>query len=126
MNRWITPFPLSWILEYRLNWRAFSVRARVKETPLRHFVSGLGAAGNAHGVPRPALWSQTGQPYWREVRFWRRSASEHARASIGEIAKMTGLSRNTLKEHFRRLVEKGYQAGRGTIDALCADVASFN
>jgi hypothetical protein len=39
---------------------------------------------------------------------------------------VTGLSRNTLKEHFRQLVEKGYQAGRGTIDALCADVASFN
>jgi Fic family protein len=38
---------------------------------------------------------------------------EHGRGSIGEIAKLTGVSRNTLKEHFRQLVEKGYLAKQG-------------
>src|SRR5450759_4063290 len=35
-------------------------------------------------------------------------AREHGRVSIGEIIKLTGASRNTLKEHFRQLVEKGH------------------
>ena len=38
---------------------------------------------------------------------------EHGRVSIGEMAKLTGVSRNTLKEHFRQLVEKGYLSKRG-------------
>lgn len=40
-------------------------------------------------------------------------AREHGRVSIGEIAKLTGVSRNTLKEHFRQLVKKGYFAKQG-------------
>jgi Fic family protein len=33
--------------------------------------------------------------------------------SIGEIAKLAGVSRNTLKVHFRQLVEKGHLTKRG-------------
>ena len=40
-------------------------------------------------------------------------AREHGRVSIGEIAKLTGASRNTLKVHFRQLVEKGYLVKQG-------------
>lgn len=40
-------------------------------------------------------------------------AREHGRVSIGEMAKLTGVSRNTLKEHFRQLVEKGYLSKHG-------------
>ena len=39
------------------------------------------------------------------------------RATIGEIIKLTGASRNTLKQHFRTLVERGtlnqHGSGRG-------------
>ena len=35
-------------------------------------------------------------------------AREHGRVSIGDIAKLTGTSRNTLKEHFRQLQGKGH------------------
>jgi Fic family protein len=35
-------------------------------------------------------------------------AREHGRVSMGEIAKLTGTSRNTLKEHFRQLQGKGH------------------
>ena len=49
-------------------------------------------------------------------------AREHGRVSIGDMAKLTGISRNTLKVHFRRLVEKGhlvlYGSGRGAWYAL--------
>lgn len=42
----------------------------------------------------------------------------HGRASVGEMVKLTGKSRNTLKEHFKILVEKKYLklygAGRGS------------
>ncbi len=38
---------------------------------------------------------------------------EHGRVSIGEMVKLTGVSRNTLKEHFRQLVEKGYLSKQG-------------
>jgi Fic family protein len=42
---------------------------------------------------------------------------EHGRVSIGEMVKLTGVSRNTLKEHFRQLVERRHLtrggAGRG-------------
>lgn len=40
-------------------------------------------------------------------------AREHGRVSIGEIAKLTGVSRNTLKQHFRQLVEKSYLSKQG-------------
>ena len=44
-------------------------------------------------------------------------AREHGRLTIGEMALLTGASRNTLKQHFRRLAGKGhlvlYGSGRG-------------
>jgi Fic family protein len=40
-------------------------------------------------------------------------AREHGRVSIGEMVKVTGVSRNTLKEHFRQLVEKRYLSKQG-------------
>jgi Fic family protein len=42
-------------------------------------------------------------------------AREHGRVSIGEIVKLTGTSRNTLKEHLRNLQTKGHLVlhGRG-------------
>jgi hypothetical protein len=40
-------------------------------------------------------------------------AREHGRATIGEMAKRTGISRNTLKEHFKSLVENGHLAMHG-------------
>ncbi|MHC4181627.1 MAG: Fic family protein, partial [Planctomycetota bacterium] len=45
-------------------------------------------------------------------------ARAHGRVTIGEIAKATGVSRNTIKDHVRKLVSKGHLtrhgAGRGT------------
>ena len=40
-------------------------------------------------------------------------AREHGRVSIGEMVKLTGVSRNTLKGHFRQLVEKGHLSKQG-------------
>lgn len=42
-------------------------------------------------------------------------AREHGRVTIGEAIKLSGASRNTLKQHFRALVERGTldQQGRG-------------
>lgn len=44
-------------------------------------------------------------------------AREHGRVSIGDVIKLTGASRNTLKQHFRALVERGilnkHGSGRG-------------
>ncbi len=44
-------------------------------------------------------------------------AREHGRVTMGDVIKLTGASRNTLKEHFRTLVERGHLnrlgAGRG-------------
>jgi predicted HTH transcriptional regulator len=40
-------------------------------------------------------------------------AREHGRVGIGEMVKLTAVSRNTLKEHFRQLVEKGYLSKQG-------------
>jgi Fic family protein len=44
-------------------------------------------------------------------------AREHGRVRMGEVITLTGASRNTLKEHFRTLVERGHLhqhgAGRG-------------
>jgi Fic family protein len=39
---------------------------------------------------------------------------EHGRVSIGNMAKLTGISRNTLKEHFRLLIEKGHLSLHGS------------
>jgi Fic family protein len=41
-------------------------------------------------------------------------ARQHGRVTIGDMIRVTGASRNTLKEHFRRLVEKGHLARHGT------------
>lgn len=47
---------------------------------------------------------------------------EHGRASVGDIARATGGSRNTIKDHLRRLVDDGHLArhgaGRGTWYAM--------
>lgn len=40
-------------------------------------------------------------------------AREHGRVTIGDAIKLTGVSRNTLKEHFRALVERGTLDRRG-------------
>lgn len=39
---------------------------------------------------------------------------ERERVTMGEMIRLTGASRNTLKEHFRRLVEAGQLAAHGT------------
>jgi Fic family protein len=41
-------------------------------------------------------------------------AREHGRVTIGEMVALTGTSRNTLKEHFRQLHEKGHLALHGS------------
>lgn len=49
-------------------------------------------------------------------------AGAHGRVTIGDMIKVTGKSRNTLKEHFRSLIQDGYLvmhgAGRGVWYAL--------
>lgn len=49
-------------------------------------------------------------------------AREHGRVTVSDIVTLTGTSRNTLKQHFRRLVEKGHLvlhgSGRGAWYAL--------
>lgn len=40
-------------------------------------------------------------------------AREHGRVSAGDMVKLTGASRNTLKEHFRQLVERGHLTRHG-------------
>ena len=40
-------------------------------------------------------------------------ARQHGRVSIGDVIKLTGASRNTLKQQFRQLVEKGRLAKHG-------------
>lgn len=49
-------------------------------------------------------------------------AREHGRVTMGDMVKLTGISRNTLKEHFRSLTEKGHLvmhgSGRGSWYAL--------
>lgn len=49
-------------------------------------------------------------------------AREHGRVTIGDIATLTGVNRNTLKKHFSQLVEKGHLvlhgSGRGAWYAL--------
>lgn len=41
-------------------------------------------------------------------------AREHGRVTISDIVKLTGASRNTLKQHFRQLVAQGYLALHGS------------
>lgn len=41
-------------------------------------------------------------------------ARAHGRVTIGEIIKLTGASRNTLKQHFRALVDRGNLTQRGS------------
>lgn len=41
-------------------------------------------------------------------------AREHGRVTIGDVIKLTGASRNTLKLHFRNLVERGHLSQQGS------------
>ena len=41
-------------------------------------------------------------------------ARQHGRVTMGDMIKTTGASRNTLKEHFRRVQEQGHLAKHGT------------
>ena len=41
-------------------------------------------------------------------------AREHGRVTIGEVTKLTGASRNTLKQHFRALIERGHLNQHGS------------
>lgn len=41
-------------------------------------------------------------------------AREHGRVTIGDAIKLTGVSRNTLKQHFRSLVERGHLNQQGS------------
>jgi len=41
-------------------------------------------------------------------------AREHGRVTIGEAIRLTGASRNTLKQHFRALVQRGYLNQHGS------------
>jgi Fic family protein len=41
-------------------------------------------------------------------------AREHGRVTIGDAIRLTGASRNTLKQHFRSLVERGYLNQHGS------------
>jgi len=41
-------------------------------------------------------------------------AREHGRVTIGDAIKLTGVSRNTLKQHFRNLVEHGHLTQQGS------------
>lgn len=41
-------------------------------------------------------------------------AREHGRVTMGDAIKLTGASRNTLKQHFRALVERGYLKRQGS------------
>jgi predicted HTH transcriptional regulator len=49
-------------------------------------------------------------------------AREHGRVTIGDMVKLTGVSRNTLKKHFSQLIEKRHLvlngSGRGAWYAL--------
>ncbi len=49
-------------------------------------------------------------------------AREHGRVTIGDMVALTGTTRNTLKQHFRHLLEKGHLvmhgSGRGSWYAL--------
>ena len=40
-------------------------------------------------------------------------AREHGRVTMGDAIRLTGISRNTLKQHFRALVERGHLDQQG-------------
>ena len=40
-------------------------------------------------------------------------AREHGRVTMGHVIRLTGANRNTLKQHFRALVEQGHLNQRG-------------
>lgn len=51
-------------------------------------------------------------------------AREHGRVTIGEVIKLTGANRNTLKQHFRTLVERGTLTSTAAAEGsgtTCAD-----
>jgi DeoR/GlpR family transcriptional regulator of sugar metabolism len=50
-------------------------------------------------------------------------AREHGRIRIGDAIRLTGVSRNTLKVHFRNLVEQGYLARHGSGRGVWYDLA---
>jgi predicted HTH transcriptional regulator len=56
-------------------------------------------------------------------------AREHGRVTISDIVKLTGTSRNTLKQHFRQLVAQGHLvfhgSGRGAWYALPSFKAQY-
>lgn len=41
-------------------------------------------------------------------------ARNHGRVTIGDMIRVTGVSRNTLKEHFRKLVAQGHIVHQGS------------
>ena len=41
-------------------------------------------------------------------------AREHGRVTIGDAIRLTGASRNTLKQHFRNLVDRGHLNQQGS------------
>ena len=41
-------------------------------------------------------------------------AREYGRVTIGDVIKLTGASRNTLKAHLRNLVERGHLSQQGS------------
>ena len=41
-------------------------------------------------------------------------AREHGRVTMGDVIRLTGASRNTLKQHFRALVEQGHLNQHGS------------
>ena len=41
-------------------------------------------------------------------------ARQHGRVTMGDMLRITGTSRNTLKEHFRKAVKQGYLKPHGT------------
>ena len=50
-------------------------------------------------------------------------AREHGRIRIGDAIRLTGVSRNTLKVHFRNLVEQGYLSQHGSGRGVWYDLA---
>lgn len=44
-------------------------------------------------------------------------AREHGRITMGDAIRLTGGSRNTLKQHFRALVERGHLASTAPAEA---------
>ena len=41
-------------------------------------------------------------------------AREHGRITMADAIRLTGASRNTLKQHFRNLVDRGHLQGHGS------------